>query len=507
MVKNTTKTVDSIGEIALIGNIIPHLWYNNLKGQDGKPYLNAITILSEIVYWYKPTYVHDESTGELVEIKKKFKADKLQRNYDGLASKFGLSHKQVKTAIMYLRDKGLITIEYRTLRIEQVSGYPLVLNNVIFLEPIPEAIKALCTDPLSLEVQTPLSLEVQTPLSLEGHTNTKTTYTEITDTKKEERIKDPYSVSGETGFRSSRSSSRSSVQNNTEPSRKSKNTQSPENKFLISNADWKKYSPELYSLFSKFEILTARFPQGYEPDAPQSPEFSIGLTKTIQRSALALKAYLTGKFLDHFDIDKNYVLGKFPRAYQFLTGDRTTEYPISALIGSLRHYSRLFDTGTWPEDKSVLTKDFLEFMFNPRSKRSWFLYSLDKYLSGDISGEGGTHGLSEGTLKMLKGMIEAEFFPDLGSDHIARLGEWWAWFHPRSVKAIRESAGMTEIEFKCTWGPTINDDEYWIDDYTDFLWEKGSGSIPSAIIGGGSKWALSYAKKWARENDFFWPED
>ena len=38
----------------------------------------AITILSEIFYWYKPTEIKDERTNE-IQYKQKFKADKLQK--------------------------------------------------------------------------------------------------------------------------------------------------------------------------------------------------------------------------------------------------------------------------------------------------------------------------------------------------------------------------------------------------------------------------------------------
>lgn len=64
------ELVDKIGEIAITGNIIPQMWYETLKKDDGKPYFQAIVILADIVYWYKPVEVRDEKTGRVVGYKK-----------------------------------------------------------------------------------------------------------------------------------------------------------------------------------------------------------------------------------------------------------------------------------------------------------------------------------------------------------------------------------------------------------------------------------------------------
>jgi hypothetical protein len=62
--KTATAEVKAIGEINFRGNTIPHYWYNHLTFKNGKPNLNAIVILSEIVYWYRPTSNKDEKTGQ-----------------------------------------------------------------------------------------------------------------------------------------------------------------------------------------------------------------------------------------------------------------------------------------------------------------------------------------------------------------------------------------------------------------------------------------------------------
>ena len=72
---NLTKEVESIGSISFEGNIIPMEWFNHILCDSGKPDAIAIMILSDIVYWYRPTIVRNESTGTIIGYRKKFKAD------------------------------------------------------------------------------------------------------------------------------------------------------------------------------------------------------------------------------------------------------------------------------------------------------------------------------------------------------------------------------------------------------------------------------------------------
>ena len=67
------------------GNIIPTTWYKTIVRGNQKPYLNAIIILSDVVYWYRPTEVRDEQSGQVEGFKKKFRNDLLQRSYQQIA--------------------------------------------------------------------------------------------------------------------------------------------------------------------------------------------------------------------------------------------------------------------------------------------------------------------------------------------------------------------------------------------------------------------------------------
>src|SRR5690606_15381320 len=135
------KIVDKIGAMNITGNVIPTNWFRKITFANGKPHFVAITILAEIVYWYRPMIVRDE-TGQIIEVKKKFKDDMLQRSYQSFAEKFGFSKRQAKEAIDYLVECNLIRREFRNVR----SFTGTILNNVMFVEPIPENIAEMTYD-------------------------------------------------------------------------------------------------------------------------------------------------------------------------------------------------------------------------------------------------------------------------------------------------------------------------------------------------------------------------
>ena len=111
------------------GNVIPSTWYHTIKKGTGKPNLNAIIILADIVYWYRPVEIRDESTGQLCGFKKKFQADILQRNYQQLADQFGITKRDAVNAIVELEKLGVVTRVFRT-----VSIKGQLYSNVMFLD-------------------------------------------------------------------------------------------------------------------------------------------------------------------------------------------------------------------------------------------------------------------------------------------------------------------------------------------------------------------------------------
>lgn len=103
----------TVGEINFSGNVTPLSWYQVLRRSDGKPYDVAITLLGDIVYWYRPVEVRDEVSGQLVEFRKKFKDDKLQRDYAQFGETYGYTKNQVRDALAFLSALEVIEMEFR----------------------------------------------------------------------------------------------------------------------------------------------------------------------------------------------------------------------------------------------------------------------------------------------------------------------------------------------------------------------------------------------------------
>ncbi|HGG5994878.1 TPA: replication protein [Salmonella enterica subsp. diarizonae serovar 61:r:z53] len=131
-----TDAVTAIGQINFTGNVTPAAWWRHITLPSGRPDQTAITLLSEIVYWYRPAEVRNETTGELMGYRKRFRGDKLQRNYQAFADQFGFSKREATDALKRLRDTGLITLELRTVNTTAGS----VMSNVLFIGVNPGAI-------------------------------------------------------------------------------------------------------------------------------------------------------------------------------------------------------------------------------------------------------------------------------------------------------------------------------------------------------------------------------
>lgn len=131
--------VDAMGTMNITGNIIPTIWYRTVLKDNGKPYLLAIAILADIVYWYRPTEVRDQCTGQIIRWKKRFSEDILRQSYQYYADLFGESKKTVKTAIDKLEELDVVKRDFRTVS----YGDGLISNNVMYIELIPSRVYEL----------------------------------------------------------------------------------------------------------------------------------------------------------------------------------------------------------------------------------------------------------------------------------------------------------------------------------------------------------------------------
>lgn len=128
--KTNVASVDALYNVDFSGNIIPHSWYATIQTEKGKPDMNAITILSEILYWHRPREsCGDGDSGEIV-LSKRFGKDMLQLSYGHLNKKFHLSKAQCRRAMKNLEQLGVIKRHLRDFETE--SGDKL--NNVMFIE-------------------------------------------------------------------------------------------------------------------------------------------------------------------------------------------------------------------------------------------------------------------------------------------------------------------------------------------------------------------------------------
>ena len=146
MASSGNATVDAMGQIAITGNVTPVQWYKTVLRDNGKPHLLAITILSDLVYWFRPTEVRDERSGQVIGWKKKFSGDKLQKSYKQYENLLGESRRTIKAAFDVLVDLGVIEREFKDIKITP-KGMEIVerdekndnddakkLYNVMFLE-------------------------------------------------------------------------------------------------------------------------------------------------------------------------------------------------------------------------------------------------------------------------------------------------------------------------------------------------------------------------------------
>ena len=127
--------VDEISKLHI--NSIPEAWYKNIRHKKS-PHAMAILILWDLLYWYKWTEVRDETSGNVIGFKKKFKADLLQRSYTGIAEKFGISKNTAQDIIYFLEQVGVLVRRFRTITIGDTK-----MGNVLFIELIPQKIKEI----------------------------------------------------------------------------------------------------------------------------------------------------------------------------------------------------------------------------------------------------------------------------------------------------------------------------------------------------------------------------
>lgn len=169
-----SQAVLEVGTISFEGNIIPPTWFDHIKYPNGKPHLNAIVVLSEIVYWYRPMTVKDPVSLKVKEYRKKFKGEYLQLNRKELSEKFGITPKQATDALKKLEECEVIK---KHLLKSLMTDSGKKLGNVPYVELVPSTLRNI-THPYYLQDRG--SVPQEGGLVPVGQTNTENTYTENT---------------------------------------------------------------------------------------------------------------------------------------------------------------------------------------------------------------------------------------------------------------------------------------------------------------------------------------
>ena len=167
-----SPVVDRMLGFDITGNVIPHSWYKTIVTEDGKPMVNAILILAEIVYWYRPTVERDPQDSGKITIKKRFHGDALQMGYGQLEEKFNLTHYQLRSAIVALENIGVIRRDFRSLTVRGIK-----LSNVMYIELDPDRLYEL-TYPAWLEEHAEKKQHTPTEKTSQVYRNTETAASE-----------------------------------------------------------------------------------------------------------------------------------------------------------------------------------------------------------------------------------------------------------------------------------------------------------------------------------------
>lgn len=146
LIKTGSEAVDAVGMINITGNVTPENWYKWICRHNGRPHHFAITLLAEIVYWYRPKEIRDEKTGTVRGYEKKFKGEWLQKDYTDLTKKFGEEQHTIRRALDCLEELGVIKKHLCTVLIENKKmddKNAKKCNNVLFIELRPDVLKMI----------------------------------------------------------------------------------------------------------------------------------------------------------------------------------------------------------------------------------------------------------------------------------------------------------------------------------------------------------------------------
>jgi hypothetical protein len=142
------KQYKTIHHPILTGNITPHDWYEKFTNNRGRPDLPLISVLSEIVYWYRPKRIKDNQTGDITYINK-FLGDDWQTSYEHFEKKFGFNREKLRRIFVKLEQMGICYREFRNVKLRGQT-----YNNRLFIHLSPQFLSSYANNKKFAELKT-----------------------------------------------------------------------------------------------------------------------------------------------------------------------------------------------------------------------------------------------------------------------------------------------------------------------------------------------------------------
>lgn len=139
--KTGHPVVDAITELRFEGSIIDHRWLGHplLRHESGRFNSVAAMVLADICSLYRSRINRDPVTSSVVSVTPKFDGQELYKDYQEWADTLGFTKRQMQDAVAFLKKAGLVRAWAGPVTLR--SG--VVTNNLIHIEPVPEAIRAM----------------------------------------------------------------------------------------------------------------------------------------------------------------------------------------------------------------------------------------------------------------------------------------------------------------------------------------------------------------------------
>lgn len=142
------KQYNIIHHPILTGNITPHDWYEKFTNNRGRPDLPLISVLSEIVYWYRPKRIKDNQTGDITYINK-FLGDAWQTSYEHFEKKFGFNREKLRRIFVKLEQMDICYREFRNVKLRGQT-----YNNRLFIHLSPQFLSSYANNKKFTELKT-----------------------------------------------------------------------------------------------------------------------------------------------------------------------------------------------------------------------------------------------------------------------------------------------------------------------------------------------------------------